>query len=74
MAMVDQLAGEFPVRLLCRTLGVSRAGFYAWRRRAERPRAREDARLGERIAACFEASRDTYGSPRLRTRGDPPAP
>ena len=65
MAKVQQLAGEFPLRALCRVLGVSRAGYYAWCERGTRPRAREDVRLGERIVACFEASRGTYGSPRL---------
>ena len=63
--MIEQLAGEHPVRALCRTLGVSRAGFYAWRGRGARPRAREDARLGAKVSVCFEASRGTYGSPRL---------
>ena len=29
-----------PVRLLCRTLQVSRAGFYAWQARPPAPRAR----------------------------------
>lgn len=63
--MVDRLAGQYPVRAPCHALAVSRAGYSAWRRRAERPRAREDARLGARIAECFEASRGTDGSPRV---------
>ena len=36
----------FPVRLLCRTLQVSRAGFYAWQGRPVAPRAQADERLG----------------------------
>ena len=32
----------FPVRLLCRTLQVSHAGFYAWQGRPPAPRARAD--------------------------------
>ena len=65
MTRVQQLAGQFPVRALCRALGVSRAGYYAAAKRGERPRAREDARLSARIVDCFEASRGTYGSPRV---------
>ena len=64
---------EFPVRLLCRTLGVSRAGFYAWQGRAPAPRTRADEHLGLEIAAIHTASRRCYGSPRihaeLRARG-----
>ncbi len=63
--MIRSLAGEFPVKALCRTLGVSRSGYYAAQRRAERPRARDNARLGAKIKESFEASGRTYGSPRL---------
>ena len=62
-----------PVRLLCRCLEVSRAGFYAWQRRPISVRAREDAGLCVEIAASHTESRRTYGSPRilrdLRERG-----
>jgi len=70
------IAGEkaaFPVRLLCRTLHVSRAGFYAWQARPPGPRAQADARLGLEVAAIHAKSRQRYGSPRilaeLRARG-----
>ena len=55
----------FPVRLLCRMLQVSRAGFYAWQARPPAPRAREDERLGLEIAAIHVDSRHRYGSPRI---------
>jgi transposase InsO family protein len=55
----------FPVRLLCRTLEVSRAGFYAWQARPPAPRARADERLGLEIAAIHAESRQRYGSPRI---------
>ena len=54
-----------PVRLLCRTLQVSRAGFYAWQARPPAPRARADHRLGLEIAAIHAESRQRYGSPRI---------
>ncbi len=63
--MIRSLANEFPVKTLCRALGVSRSGYYAAQKKAARPRARDNARLGAKIKESFEASRRTYGSPRL---------
>jgi DNA polymerase III epsilon subunit-like protein len=40
---------EHSVKTMCRVLGVSRSGFHAWARRTPSTRAREDARLTERI-------------------------
>jgi putative transposase len=56
---------SFPIRLLCRTLHVSRAGFYAWRGRAPSTRAQADERLGGEIAAIHAKTRQRYGSPRI---------
>src|SRR4051812_40321451 len=55
----------FPVRTLCRIVGVAVSGFYAWLRRGPGRRRRDDRRVSERMAAIFEASRRTYGSPRV---------
>ena len=55
----------YPVRLLCRCLEVSRAGFYAWQRRPISARKQEDAQLCVEIAASHRESRRTYGSPRI---------
>ena len=63
--MIRSLAGEFSIKALCRVLGVSRSGYYAAQKKAERPRAKENVRLGAKIKAAFEVSRRTYGSPRL---------
>ena len=65
MAMIKQLAGEHPVRKLCRTLGVARSAYYAAQKKAQRPRAKDNARLGAKARELFEASGRTYGSPRL---------
>jgi len=57
---------HYPVRMLCEVLGVSRSGFYAWRKREPSRRAQEDERLKCHVIAAFKASRQTYGSPRIK--------
>ena len=54
---------------MCRVLGVSRSGWYASCSRV-RPSAREirDAELLKRIRTIHQASRGTYGSPRVRAQ------
>ena len=58
---------------LCRLYGVTRPGYYAWRRRPTSQHQEQDRVLFAEIAAIFAASRGTYGSPRvhrvLRRRG-----
>jgi len=51
--------------MLCRCLDVTPSGFDAWRQRPESPRAQQDRRLKVLIAASFQGSRRTYGSPRV---------
>ena len=53
--------------VLCRTLGVSAAGFYSWRHARAHPcqRRREDVELVERIREIHRISRRSYGSPRV---------
>ncbi len=55
----------WPVRVMCRVLLVSPAGFYAWRRRPESARAVENRRLAVQIRAAHEKGRQVYGSPRV---------
>jgi putative transposase len=64
-AFVDAEKASNTVEHLCRALRVSRAGYYAWRKRAESERAREDRRLSVLVQAAFKAGRRTYGSPRI---------
>jgi len=53
------------VRILCKALGVSRPGFYAWRRRPPSTRSREDQRLAVKVRESHELGRRYYGSPRI---------
>lgn len=57
----------FPVTILCRVLGVSASGFYAWRSRPTSQRSKQDARLASEVAASHKRSRGRYGSPRVHT-------
>lgn len=50
---------------LCRLFEVTRAGYYAWRQRPTSLRQVQDRVLLEEMRAIFEASRGTYGSPRV---------
>ncbi len=56
---------EFPVRTMCRVLGVSPSGYYEWRERPPSARAVRDAEILERIEHHHVASRCSYGSPRI---------
>ncbi len=62
---VDAERAHLPVSLLCRMLGVSRSGYYAWRSRPPSKRSREDVALTEKIREVHERSRGTYGYPRV---------
>lgn len=56
---------QFPVATMCRVLGVSTSGYYAWRKREPSKRAREDEMLTDEIREIHEWSRGTYGAPRV---------
>jgi len=64
-AFIAREKATFPIDLLCSVLGVSRAGFYATRRRPLPARRRVDQQLAVHVAAAHAASRGRYGSPRV---------
>ena len=55
----------YPIATMCRVLGVSTSGYYAWQQREPSARARSNKALLERIRAIHAKSRETYGSPRV---------
>ena len=50
---------------MCRVLGISRSGFYAWAERPMCERRQVDLMLTGKIAAIHRRSRGTYGSPNI---------
>lgn len=64
-AFIQAHGEDFDVLLMCRVLGVSRSGYYAWRQRPPSERERADQELAQLIQAAHERSRGTYGSPRV---------
>jgi hypothetical protein len=63
-AFIAKHRGMWPAGWLGEALGVSRAGFYAWRTRPPSVRARADEQLLIRVRARFLTSDRTYGARR----------
>jgi putative transposase len=55
----------FPIAMMARVLGVSKAGYYAWRHRPPSAHAQADEALLARIKTVHISSRQTYGAPRV---------
>ena len=62
---MNALKADYQVEEMAHALEVSPSGFYAHQHKPERPRARQDQGLVPKLQAAFQASRHTYGSPRL---------
>ncbi|MCA9642611.1 MAG: IS3 family transposase, partial [Myxococcales bacterium] len=63
--LVQQEGRWYPIEQLCRTLGVSRSGYYAWLRCGGGKRAHANAVLLEDIRRIHRDSERNYGSPRV---------
>ena len=71
LQLIDAAKKEFPVQRLCKVLGVSQSGYFAWRSRPACRRQREDLVLLAYVRSAFALSNETYGSPRMtRERQD----
>jgi transposase InsO family protein len=53
------------VSRLCAVYGVTRAGYYAWKRRPQSARTEQDRQLTADIIRVFHSHRGRYGSPRI---------
>ena len=65
---------RFPIRVMCRVLGLSTSGYYAWLKRPPSKRTRRDEALRKKIVWIWNQNRRVYGRPRLhaelRARGE----
>jgi len=62
---IDDNRPQWPVRLLCETLEVSAAGYYAWRQRPRSARQQRRDALVVDIRAIYAEVKARYGSPRI---------
>jgi len=62
---VSQYQAVYPIAMMCRVLGVSPSGYYAWVSRRPSARAQLDATLTEKIRMAHASSDGTYGAPRI---------
>lgn len=63
--VIAELGGICAVETMCRALGVSVSGYYAWCQRQPSAHQQRDAELLRHIQAIHAASRGLYGSPRI---------
>ena len=62
---MSESQAAYPTATMCRLLGVSTSGYYAWAKRTPSRRAQEDAALLGEIRGAHAASHGTYGAPRI---------
>ena len=63
---IDRCRSQYPIRMMCRVLKVSKSGYYAWRSRPESARAKTDRELTRVIQRLHAESYGVYGSPKIR--------
>ena len=62
---VSDHQAAYPTTTMCELLGVSSSGYYAWIKRRPSQRAETDVVLIAEFRVAHEASRGTYGAPRI---------
>ena len=63
--LIEDQREMFPVRVMCDVMGVSPAGYYAWRDRPDSPRKAANRALLTEIQRVHAAHRGRYGAPRV---------
>jgi putative transposase len=62
---IEDRRADYPVTILCDVLGVSPAGYYAWRSRPESRRSVANRDLVDDIKRVYRDTHGRYGSPRI---------
>ena len=62
---IDRHRKQYPVRMMCPALKVSRSGYYAWRSRPQSVRDSTDQTLTDAIRQIHRESRGVYGAPKI---------
>jgi putative transposase len=63
--LIEAEKAEHTISRLCTVLGVTRAGYYAWRRRGPSLRQLGDDELARLIVQIYDGSHQTYGAVRI---------
>jgi putative transposase len=63
---VKSYQAKYRISTMCRVLGVSTSGYYAWIDRAPSKRKQSDIELGDVIEVYYRKSRENYGRPRIQ--------
>lgn len=66
-AFIQEHRNDYPVQLMCRLLEVSRSGYYAWLKRADKPSERHKRQMDlvHKIRQVHQQSQQRYGSPKV---------
>lgn len=67
-SFIEKHKEDYRIAKMCEVLGVSKSGFYEWRKKKVQPlseKEKRDKELAEHIYKSFVASYGTYGSPRI---------
>lgn len=64
-AAIHHSRAMYAIRMMCRAMRVSRSGYYDWVDRPESARSQRHRLITEKIRHYHQASRETYGSPRI---------
>jgi len=65
---IAEQAKIFPIRLLCRVMGVKKSSYYDWKSQGAKIIGVEEFKLHQRLKAIFKESRESAGSRRLVKR------
>ena len=62
--VIHRFKNKYSVRDMCSFFGVSRSGYYAWMKKADKEDP--DKQIGELIRECQKKTRQTYGYRRVQ--------